>query len=122
MCHAEDWLLQLVCDFLEHLNDENWRENYVRLEVALLSTLGFGLDLSKCAAGGSDDLAYVSPKTGRAVSREKAEPYREKLLPLPAFLIKEEPASDLDIRNGLNLTSYFLSQHVKSMPIMRSYI
>ncbi|MBO5997860.1 MAG: DNA repair protein RecO [Alphaproteobacteria bacterium] len=112
----------LVCDFLEHLNDENWRENYVRLEVALLSTLGFGLDLSKCAAGGSDDLAYVSPKTGRAVSREKAEPYREKLLPLPAFLIKEEPASDLDIRNGLNLTSYFLSQHVKSMPIMRSYI
>ena len=113
---------QLVCDFLNHLNDENWHENYVRLEVALLSVLGFGLDLSKCAAGGSDDLAYVSPKTGRAVSREKAEPYKEKLLSLPAFLIKKTPATDKDIRDGLNLTGYFLSQHVKSLPIMRRYI
>ena len=112
----------LVCDFLNHLDDENWRENYVRLEVELLSVLGFGLDLSKCAAGGSNDLAYVSPKTGRAVSREKAEPYREKLLPLPAFLIKKAPASDTDIRNGLKLTGYFLSQHVKSLPVMRNYI
>ena len=112
----------LVCDFLNHLDDENWRENYVRLEVELLSILGFGLDLSKCAAGGDNDLAYVSPKTGRAVSRGKAEPYREKLLPLPAFLIKESQATDKDIRDGLNLTGYFLSQHVKSLPIMRRYI
>ena len=112
----------LIYDFLNHLNDDNWRENYVRLEVDLLSVLGFGLDLSKCAAGGGDNLAYVSPKTGRAVSREKAEPYREKLLPLPAFLIKDTPATEKDIKDGLRLTGYFLSQHVKNLPVMRSYI
>ena len=54
---------------------------YVRLELGLLQELGFGLDLEKCAAtGATEDLAYVSPKTGRAVSRAAAGPYKEKLL------------------------------------------
>ncbi len=64
-----------------------WPTIYVRLELGLLQELGFGLDLAKCAATGStDDLAYVSPRTGRAVSRAAAGPYKEKLLPLPGFL------------------------------------
>ena len=58
-----------------------------RFELLLLDELGFGLDLESCAATGSrDELVYVSPKSGRAVSREAGEPYRERLLPLPAFL------------------------------------
>ena len=111
-----------VFDFLNNLDQNNWRKRYVQLELALLTVLGFGLDLTKCAAGGTGELAFVSPKTGRAVSREKAEPYKEKLLPLPAFLIKDVLATDADIRDGLKLTGYFLSQHVKSLPIARQFI
>jgi len=68
--------------------DKNWPEEYVRLEMELLAEAGFGLDLTKCAATGTtDDLIYVSPKSGRAVSRDAGEPYKEKLLALPGFLI-----------------------------------
>ena len=60
----------------------------VRFELRMLEELGFGLDLERCAATGSnDDLAYVSPKSGRAVSRSAGEPYRDRLLALPAFLL-----------------------------------
>ncbi len=112
-----------LIDFLNHLDDENWRTRYVKWEVDLLTSLGFGLDLSECAGGGdSNDLAYISPKTGRAVSREKGNPYKEKLLPLPAFLWRDVPADEKDIRQGLNLTAYFLSQHVKKMPLTREHI
>ena len=74
--------------FLHHLlHAEDWQENYVKLELALLAESGFGLDLSECAATGQkDDLLYVSPKSGRSVSREAGEPYKDKLLPLPTFL------------------------------------
>ncbi len=73
--------------FLAALGHAGWPAIYVRLELGLLQELGFGLDLRKCAATGTtEDLAYVSPKTGRAVSRSAAGPYKEKLLDLPAFL------------------------------------
>ncbi|MFO0390086.1 MAG: DNA repair protein RecO [Alphaproteobacteria bacterium] len=74
--------------FLHHLlHAEDWQENYVKLELAILAESGFGLDLSECAATGSkDDLIYVSPKSGRAVSRDAGEPYKEKMLALPEFL------------------------------------
>jgi len=65
-------------------------------------------------------LAYISPKTGRAVSMEKGKPYHEKLLPLPSFLWKDDIYTSKDIHNGLQLTGYFLSQHVKKMPITRA--
>ena len=107
--------------FLKNIQNEDWVKEYVRLEVKLLKTIGFGLDLSKCAAGGnSADLAYISPKTGRAVSMEKGKPYHEKLLPLPSFLWKDDIYTSKDIHNGLQLTGYFLSQHVKKMPITRA--
>lgn len=113
-----------VCDFLNHLNNDDWQARYIKLELDLLTALGFGLDLSECAGGGnSNDLAYVSPKTGRAVSREKGDPFREKLLILPAFLWQPQAiATSQDLRTGLALTGYFLSQHIKALPLMRSLI
>jgi DNA repair protein RecO (recombination protein O) len=100
--------------FLAVLGHEGWPAIYVRLELGLLQELGFGLDLEKCAVTGStEDLAYVSPKTGRAVSREAAAPYVEKLLPLPVFLSTGRlPADFEELRQGLELTGYFLERHV----------
>jgi DNA repair protein RecO (recombination protein O) len=100
--------------FLAVLGHEGWPTIYMRLELGLLQELGFGLDLEKCAVtGATQDLAYVSPKTGRAVSREAAAPYVEKLLPLPAFLSTGGlPADFEELRRGLDLTGYFLERHV----------
>jgi DNA repair protein RecO (recombination protein O) len=78
-----------------------------------LAVLGFGLDLSSCAAtGAADDLAYVSPRSGRAVSRAAGRPYHDKLLPLPAFLVSDTPAAPPEIAAGLALTGYFLHRHL----------
>jgi len=87
----------------------------VRFECDLLAELGFGLDLAACAAtGASDDLVYVSPKSGAAVSREAGAPWRDKLLPLPTFL--REPTgttpSAADIADGFVLTEFFLARNV----------
>jgi DNA repair protein RecO (recombination protein O) len=83
----------------------------VRFELEVLAQMGFGLDLSRCAVTGViDDLNYVSPKSGRAVSRTAGEPYKSRLLPLPAFLrggLTEEPLL-ADIRDGFRLTGFFL--------------
>jgi DNA repair protein RecO (recombination protein O) len=87
----------------------------VRFELQLLAELGFGLDLASCAAGGSEaDLAYVSPKSGRAVSRQAGEPWRGRLLTLPAFLDDAEAGepSPQDIADGFALTGFFLVRHV----------
>jgi DNA repair protein RecO (recombination protein O) len=86
-----------------------------RFELRLLAELGFGLDLSVCAATGTaTDLVYVSPKSGRAVSRAAGEPWRDRLLALPAFLADEEapaPTSD-ELAAGFALTGFFLGRHV----------
>src|SRR4051812_29335946 len=93
---------------------EDWQRAYVVWECELLSSVGFGLDLARCAVTGTnEDLAYVSPRTGRAVSRETGAPYKDGLLPLPAFLWRSEaPATAADIVTGLSLTGYFLRHHV----------
>jgi len=89
----------------------------VHFELDLLRELGFGLDLSQCAANGTqEDLAYVSPKSGRAVSREAGQPYHDKLLPLPSF-VKDTPDGQnwphaLDVKHGLSLTQFFLDRHI----------
>ena len=87
----------------------------VRFELQLLAELGFGLDLASCAAsGGETDLVYVSPKSGRAVSRQAGEPWKDKLLPLPAFLgetFAGDPSRQ-DIADGYVLTGFFLMRHV----------
>ena len=93
-----------------------WPAVYVRFEAGLLQELGFGLDLSRCAAtGGVDDLIYVSPRTGRAVSRGAGEPYKDKLLKLPPFLLGAQAGlSEGDVDLGLILTGHFLEQFVFS--------
>ncbi len=93
----------------------DWPARYVAWERDLLAALGFGLDLSRCAATGiTTDLAYVSPKSGRAVSRDAGLPYHDKLLPLPAFLWRAAPAAAADVALGLELTGYFLLRHLLS--------
>jgi DNA repair protein RecO (recombination protein O) len=87
-----------------------------RFELALLAELGFGLDLAQCVVtGGKSDLLYVSPKSGRAVSREAGEPWRDKLMRLPAFLADmdtvEEP-SPADVADAFEITGFFLARHV----------
>jgi DNA repair protein RecO (recombination protein O) len=98
--------------------EAHWPELYIRWELGLLAELGFGLDLGTCAATGvAKDLTHVSPRSGRAVSREAAAPYRERLFPLPAFLTGGRggpPANDvaIDIAQGLALTGFFLERRI----------
>lgn len=83
----------------------------VRFETGILRELGFGLDLGRCAATGTtDDLIFLSPKSGRAVSRAAGEPYASRLLPLPGFLLpgSARVPSPSDIRDGFMLTGFFL--------------
>jgi len=88
----------------------------VRFELAMLAELGFGLDLSSCAATGvTHDLIYVSPRSGNAVSRQAGEPWQERLLRLPPFLRSDAECngwSESDLRDGFNLTGLFLVRHV----------
>lgn len=108
--------INVLLDTLAEAEAAIWQTVYVKWEIGLLQELGFALDLSACAATGTtENLAYVSPKTGRAVSEGAAAPYREKLLPLPAFLLPGgETASPGDIAAGLKTTGYFLDRHVFS--------
>ena len=91
----------------------DWPAQYVRWEHDLLSVLGFGLDLSRCAVSGATaGLAYVSPRTGRAVSRTSGLPYHDRLLPLPEFLWRNTPADEAELDLGMTLTGHFLVHHV----------
>jgi len=90
-------------------------EIVARFELCLLTELGFGLDLSRCAATGSvEDLAFVSPKSARAVSRAAGLPWKDKMLPLPTFLCQTDlpPADFAAIAQALHLTGFFLTRHV----------
>ena len=111
-------------------NDRGWRTIYARWELDLLAELSFGLDLARCAAtGATGELAFVSPRSGQAVSRQAAEPYRGRLLPLPAFLLSsespaEEPAPDA-ILDALKLTGFFWERrvfqpHERKLPAART--
>lgn len=91
-----------------------WPAIFVRFEAGLLEDLGFGLDLSRCAATGTaDDLIYVSPRTGRAVSREAGAPYADKMLTLPPFMLGAQAGLiEGDVKDGFDLTGHFLEQFV----------
>jgi DNA repair protein RecO (recombination protein O) len=86
----------------------------VRFELQLLSEIGFGLDLERCVAtGASGDLIYVSPKSGRAVSRVAGEPWADKMLRLPSFLRDGEALpTGPDLADGFALTGFFLTRYV----------
>ncbi|MEQ8664388.1 MAG: DNA repair protein RecO [Rhodospirillales bacterium] len=100
--------------FMASLAGDDWPSVYVKWELGVLSELGFGLDIRCCAATGvTEELIYVSPKSGRAVSADAGEPYHDRLLPLPAFLRESGRAGDAgEVLDGLRLTGYFLEEHV----------
>ncbi|MFC7498245.1 DNA repair protein RecO [Enterovirga sp. GCM10030262] len=92
-------------------NAKGWAAALVRYELLLLAELGFGLDLAQCAAtGATDDLVFVSPRSGRAVSRAGAGEYRDRLLPLPPFLLAGGAAEWDDIFAAFRLTGHFLAR------------
>ena len=114
-------LYDLLCGILNDFDDAGAAAvQLVRFELAILSELGFGLDLSVCAATGViDDLAYVSPKSGNAVSRIAGEPWRDRLLRLPTFLREDSTTayatnalSEDDLNAAFALTGLFLFRHV----------
>lgn len=102
---------------IEHLDDARLAPAlFVQFELTLLAEIGFGLDLAECASTGArDNLVYVSPKSGRAVSAAAGEPYKDRLLALPAFLTQDHPGAEgaaLDqIGAGFALTEHFLRVH-----------
>jgi DNA repair protein RecO (recombination protein O) len=113
---AHGGLYEALCVMIAHLDDPDAAGELVaRFELLILDELGFGLDLSQCAATGTrQDLAYVSPKSGRAVSREAGAPWHDKMLVLPAFLqrgsgLRGDPAA---IEDAFRLTGFFLTRHV----------
>ena len=131
--------LALLLGALMQDDAPGWPELYVRWEVGLLTDLGFGLVLDRCAQTGTEaDLAFVSPRTGRAVCEDAAGPWRERLLPLPGFLAgadgsnsavaRANPRAHITaleaIAQGLALTAHFLERHVfaphgQTMPAAR---
>ncbi|MEM1385179.1 MAG: DNA repair protein RecO [Pseudomonadota bacterium] len=89
--------------------DWDWPALYARWELVFLGALGYPLDLSRCAATGSrDDLVYVSPKSGRAVSREAGGPWADKMLPLPSFLTGPGKITNGAVREAMRMTGWFL--------------
>jgi DNA repair protein RecO (recombination protein O) len=100
-------------DILNHLDDARAAAPMIaRFELSFLGELGFGLDLAACAAtGATTDLIYVSPRSGRAVSRSGGEPYRDKLMRLPAFLRADMEPSAADLADAFALTGFFLDRH-----------
>lgn len=112
---------------IAHEEPLEWQMQYARFELLLLRECGIGLDLSECVATGTrEELVYVSPKSGRAVSRAAGEPYHDKLLPLPAFLQDPLGIAPFEaIRDALMLTGFFLDAywreaHHKELPGARA--
>jgi DNA repair protein RecO (recombination protein O) len=104
-------LFEATSALIDALPGAGWDAAYVAWELGLLGLLGFGLDLTRCAATGSNDaLTYVSPRTGRAVSESAAEPWRDRLLKLPGFLTGRGTTDPGDVADGLALTGHFLER------------
>jgi DNA repair protein RecO (recombination protein O) len=121
-------LYDAMISLLGALEGEAWAAEYVRWECRCLADLGFGLDLTQCAVTGeAGDLAYVSPRSGRAVSREAGRPYADKLFALPSFLGDggDVAPTTASIVAGLEMTGHFLERNVlaaSDRPMPRSRI
>ena len=118
---AYDNFYRTTEDLLDLLNQPViWPMAYLRWELELLTVLGYGLDLSKCAVSGStENLRYVSPRTGRAISEQAAGEWVPKLLHLPSIILEGSGNSD-SIIDGLKLTGYFLTKKVFNELSVRS--
>ena len=105
------------------LEDEFFLKQYIQFEMDLLQILGYGIDLSECAATGTtEDLRFVSPKSARAVCQAAGEKYRDKLLILPQFLLEnnELKTDKEDLLNGLKLSGFFIERHLMERPKIQS--
>lgn len=107
-------LLQVLSSLLEE-DEGTWKRSILTYYLCVLTELGFGLDLSQCAATGSkEDLIYISPKTGRAVSASAGAPYAHKLFPLlPVFLDPSAPCTSEELDRAFDIVQYFLKKRVQ---------
>ena len=102
-------------NLIENLLFKDWAVKYIFWELFLLSELGYGLDLEKCVVSGKkENLIYVSPKSGKAVSKKEGEKYKNKLLNLPKFLIDKnvKPSND-SLKQAISLTGFFIDKFLK---------
>ncbi len=103
--------LQNIC--AEDYQRRNFLADYIKLELKILETLGYGIDLSSCAVTEkAENLAFVSPKSARAVSYEVGKPYQNRLLKLPSFLLGEQNYDEKELQDGIKLSSFFLEKFV----------
>jgi DNA repair protein RecO (recombination protein O) len=110
--HPSLWRQTLT--LMDLLGEEGWTSAYVRWELCLLEEIGFGLDLDACAVtGATQGLAYVSPKTGRAVTAKGAGDWADRLIPLPEGLAGEGPLGPDAVSTGLRLTGFFLDRELR---------
>jgi DNA repair protein RecO (recombination protein O) len=108
-------LYALTLDLIDRIEaDDNWPVHYALWEMVLLDDLGFGLDLSDCAATGvTQDLIYVSPKSGHAVSRDAGREFQDRMLPLPKFLRDQSTQARWhELTDALKTTGYFLERRL----------
>ncbi|MEO0343789.1 MAG: DNA repair protein RecO [Pseudomonadota bacterium] len=107
-------LYAATLDFVDHLTaNDDWQPYYALWELSLLEEMGFGLDFSACAATGKiDDLIYVSPKSGQAVSERAGAPFADRMLPLPPFFRGEPFAPIKDVQAALITTGFFLTKYL----------
>ncbi|MDR1236078.1 MAG: DNA repair protein RecO [Holosporaceae bacterium] len=122
-------LFHALKTFLLSISCEDRPENYVFFEMDFLAEVGFGMDLSRCAlTGKTEDLFYISPRTGRAAGRVAGEKYKDRLFVLPQFLISENVSpSDYDIFCALSITGHFLRMYFHDisngkLPLSRDYL
>lgn len=112
-----------LCALFDLEDRDHWGPSYIKWEMGVLQALGYGLNMSCCAlSGAKEGLAYISPRTGRAVTAEAAQPYLDKLLPLPGFMCGAEDWDAADILKGLDLTGHFLSHYVFANPQNRRLV
>ncbi|MFV0627243.1 MAG: DNA repair protein RecO [Alphaproteobacteria bacterium] len=116
-----------VDSFFSFINEENWLTHYAFFEYHLLNFLGVGLDLSECSATGvTENLEYVSPKSGKAVCATAGEPYKDRLYKFPRFVVENNyMPSDLEVLDLLEMTEFFLNKnffkaHGLKFPIKRA--
>lgn len=113
--HSYPELYDCLREYLTRLTapDENWLEQYVWMEIAILQYMGFGLDLSECAVTGKrEGLKFISPRTGRAVTAEGAAGYQDRLFNLPKFLVEASPEINSEIAKALDITEYFINKNL----------
>jgi len=110
-----------LCSLITDLTgSDHWLSHYIYWEIGFLTDLGYGLDFTRCAAtGGTENLVFVSPRSGGAVCREAGEPYKDKLFPLPEFLLRRDKDPGISqLLDGLRITSHFLTLYARETGVV----